>query len=133
MKNFAILAMLITGLMFSSCEKENKVAEEMPSIQNFEEFKAWAGDRLVYSEEHSDDDFDCYLYYAEGTTEPAIIAQPKESFDKKPPLEIECRHFLSRIENVLVCSVHSGNSCEPLPSGNAMFICDWTVLAGENR
>lgn len=88
MKNFVILAMLMIGLIFSSCKKENKVAEEMPQITNFKEFQAWAGDRLVLSPNKSNDDFITYVYnYEDESIAPLYIAQLKDEVkDIKPPI-----------------------------------------------
>ncbi len=119
--------MLMTGLMFSSCKKENKVAEETPVINTFEDFQEWAGDKLVYSEELSDEEYDCYLYYAAGKdVEPTIIAQAKKSADKGLPEKIICSNYLHIMGNVLTC-YDDGTGCNRMGNG-AIEICDWSII-----
>ena len=127
MKNFIVLIVLLTGLLFSSCKKEDNMIEENP-VTTFEDFQEWSGDKLVYSEELSDDEFDVFIYYNEDESiEPLRIAQPKKNNDKGIYPRIECDKAIHCWGDGVVTCETPFDECSTI-SGNGLQICDWVKL-----
>ncbi len=123
-----ITTFTISAIIFTGCQKENNVMEETPVVTNFNEFSDYAGDRLVYSEELSNEEYDVYVYYYDDESiEPLKIAEPKEVADKDIYPPIVCDRSLDCFPGGYIYCLAGGNECASA-GYSGIRVCSWMAI-----